>query len=266
MCQASLSQRRAVVSRRQTAVVVDGTILLCRRRDRRAKPDPPTRSPRSTTRCYCCCCSASSPGPAHRRVQVPRRGALDSASAAGDARPPRLCSAGTGHARLRRRARARRGGTGRRRLAERARAGPARDGGTGRRTRRDRPSRRAGGQSGPLRRCGWNPSVRCVWWHGPARWSLPTAPRSARRCSSLMTDEQVAELYPTSAEPFPARTDRSITTQARLLEGDRARRRTRGLCGQLGRDRGGRGLGGRRIPRLRRATRRHRGGRTVESA
>jgi len=44
-------------------------------------------------------------------------------------------------------------------------------------------------------------------------------------CTSLgkallaqMTDEQVCRLYPTSAEPFPARTDRSITTQARLLK------------------------------------------------
>src|SRR6476659_9916991 len=35
---------------------------------------------------------------------------------------------------------------------------------------------------------------------------------------ALMTDEQVARLYPASAEPFPARTDRSITTQARLLK------------------------------------------------
>ncbi len=33
----------------------------------------------------------------------------------------------------------------------------------------------------------------------------------------LKTDQQVAELYPTSAEPFAARTDRSITTQADLL-------------------------------------------------
>ncbi len=82
---------------------------------------------------------------------------------------------------------------------------------------------------------------------------------------ALMTDEQVARLYPTSAEPFPARTDRSITTQAKTLEGI-GQGQDAGLCGQLGRDRGGRGLGGRRIPRLRRATRRHRGGRTVESA
>ena len=91
-------------------------------------------------------------------------------------------------------------------------------------------------------------------------------------CTSLgkallaqMTDEQVCRLYPTSAEPFPARTDRSITTQARLLEGS-GQGQGAGLCGQLGRDRGGRGLGGRRIPRLRGATRRHRGGRTDESA
>jgi DNA-binding IclR family transcriptional regulator len=35
---------------------------------------------------------------------------------------------------------------------------------------------------------------------------------------SLMTDQQVAELYPASAEPFAARTDRSITTQAKLMK------------------------------------------------
>ncbi|MGY4654588.1 IclR family transcriptional regulator [Mycobacterium sp. URHB0021] len=35
---------------------------------------------------------------------------------------------------------------------------------------------------------------------------------------SLMTDQQVAELYPASAEPFAARTERSITTQAKLLK------------------------------------------------
>jgi IclR family transcriptional regulator, acetate operon repressor len=43
-------------------------------------------------------------------------------------------------------------------------------------------------------------------------------------CTSLgkallaqMTDEQVATLYPTSAEPFTARTDNSITSQLRLM-------------------------------------------------
>jgi IclR family transcriptional regulator, acetate operon repressor len=35
---------------------------------------------------------------------------------------------------------------------------------------------------------------------------------------SLMTDQQVAELYPASAEPFAARTERSITTQAKLIK------------------------------------------------
>jgi IclR family acetate operon transcriptional repressor len=35
---------------------------------------------------------------------------------------------------------------------------------------------------------------------------------------SLMTDQQVAELYPVSAEPFVARTERSITTQAKLIK------------------------------------------------
>jgi IclR family acetate operon transcriptional repressor len=34
---------------------------------------------------------------------------------------------------------------------------------------------------------------------------------------SQMTDEQVAELFPVSDEPFTARTDRSLTTQAELL-------------------------------------------------
>jgi IclR family acetate operon transcriptional repressor len=44
-------------------------------------------------------------------------------------------------------------------------------------------------------------------------------------CTSLgkallaqMTDEQVAELYPASAEPFATRTERSIRTQAKLLK------------------------------------------------
>jgi IclR family transcriptional regulator, acetate operon repressor len=44
-------------------------------------------------------------------------------------------------------------------------------------------------------------------------------------CTSLgkallaqMSDEQIAELYPLSAEPFAARTDKSITTQAKLLK------------------------------------------------
>ena len=35
---------------------------------------------------------------------------------------------------------------------------------------------------------------------------------------SQMTDHEVAELYPTTDEPFPARTDRSITTQAQLVK------------------------------------------------
>ena len=91
-------------------------------------------------------------GPAHRCVQVPGSGALDGAPAARHARPPRLRPAGAGHARLHRRPRIGRGGIGRRRLAERSRAGPACNGGAGRRDRRDRPSRRAGGHPGPLRR------------------------------------------------------------------------------------------------------------------
>jgi IclR family acetate operon transcriptional repressor len=59
-------------------------------------------------------------------------------------------------------------------------------------------------------------------------------------CTSLgkallaqMTDEQVAELYPTSAEPFPARTERSITTQAKLLK-EVARSRARGYAANSG--------------------------------
>ena len=55
-------------------------------------------------------------------------------------------------------------------------------------------------------------------------------------CTSLgkallaqMTDEQVAELYPTSAEPFAARTERSITTQAKLLK-EVSRARARGYA------------------------------------
>ena len=55
-------------------------------------------------------------------------------------------------------------------------------------------------------------------------------------CTSLgkallaqMTDEQVAKLYPTSAEPFAARTERSITTQAKLLK-EVSRARARGYA------------------------------------
>lgn len=46
---------------------------------------------------------------------------------------------------------------------------------------------------------------------------------------SQMTDEQVAELYPTSAEPFAARTDKSITTQTKLLK-EVAKARERGYA------------------------------------
>jgi IclR family acetate operon transcriptional repressor len=55
-------------------------------------------------------------------------------------------------------------------------------------------------------------------------------------CTSLgkallaqMTDQQVTELYPTSAEPFAARTERSITTQAKLMK-EVARARARGYA------------------------------------
>jgi DNA-binding IclR family transcriptional regulator len=46
---------------------------------------------------------------------------------------------------------------------------------------------------------------------------------------SQMTDQQVAELYPVSDEPFAARTDRSITTQAELLK-EVAKTRKRGYA------------------------------------
>jgi IclR family transcriptional regulator, acetate operon repressor len=46
---------------------------------------------------------------------------------------------------------------------------------------------------------------------------------------SQMTDQQVAELYPKSAEPFPSRTERSITTQAKLMK-EVARARARGYA------------------------------------
>jgi DNA-binding IclR family transcriptional regulator len=46
---------------------------------------------------------------------------------------------------------------------------------------------------------------------------------------ALMTDDQVTQLYPTSAEPFTARTDRSITTQAALME-EVAATRSRGYA------------------------------------
>lgn len=59
-------------------------------------------------------------------------------------------------------------------------------------------------------------------------------------CTSLgkallaqMTDQQVAELYPTSAEPFAASTDRSITTQAQLMK-EVSRARARGYAVNAG--------------------------------
>jgi DNA-binding IclR family transcriptional regulator len=55
-------------------------------------------------------------------------------------------------------------------------------------------------------------------------------------CTSLgkallaqMTDQQVAELYPTSVEPFPTRTDRSISTQDGLMK-ELAKARNRGYA------------------------------------
>jgi DNA-binding IclR family transcriptional regulator len=46
---------------------------------------------------------------------------------------------------------------------------------------------------------------------------------------SQMTDQQVAELYPTSAEPFLTRTDRSISTQDGLMK-ELAKARNRGYA------------------------------------
>jgi IclR family acetate operon transcriptional repressor len=48
-----------------------------------------------------------------------------------------------------------------------------------------------------------------------------------------LTDQQVAALYPTSAEPFSARTEKSITTQARLIK-EVARARSRGYAVNAG--------------------------------
>jgi IclR family acetate operon transcriptional repressor len=55
-------------------------------------------------------------------------------------------------------------------------------------------------------------------------------------CTSLgkallaqLTDQQVAALYPTSAEPFAANTDKSITTQAKLMK-EVSRARSRGYA------------------------------------
>jgi IclR family transcriptional regulator, acetate operon repressor len=55
-------------------------------------------------------------------------------------------------------------------------------------------------------------------------------------CTSLgkallaqLTDQQVAQLYPTSAEPFASRTERSITTQAKLMK-EVSRVRARGYA------------------------------------
>jgi DNA-binding IclR family transcriptional regulator len=46
---------------------------------------------------------------------------------------------------------------------------------------------------------------------------------------SQLTDQQVAELYPTSAEPFPARTAQSLTTSAQLVK-EIAKTRGRGYA------------------------------------
>ena len=50
---------------------------------------------------------------------------------------------------------------------------------------------------------------------------------------SQLTDQQVAQLYPTSAEPFAARTERSITTQAKLMK-EVSRTRARGYAVNAG--------------------------------
>ena len=61
----------------------------------------------------------------------------------------------------------------------------------------------------------------------------PCALHIARQAALLMTHLQVAELYPTSAEPFAARTERSITTQARLMK-EVSRARARGYAANAG--------------------------------
>ncbi len=50
---------------------------------------------------------------------------------------------------------------------------------------------------------------------------------------SQLTDQQVAALYPESAEPFSARTEKSITTQAKLLK-EVSRARARGYAVNAG--------------------------------
>lgn len=50
---------------------------------------------------------------------------------------------------------------------------------------------------------------------------------------SPLTDQQVAALYPPSAEPFGARTEKSITTQAKLLK-EVSRARARGYAVNAG--------------------------------
>ena len=50
---------------------------------------------------------------------------------------------------------------------------------------------------------------------------------------ALLPDQQVTELYPVSAEPFPANTERSITTQAKLMK-EVLRARARGYAVNAG--------------------------------
>ena len=91
-------------------------------------------------------------------------------------------------------------------------------------------------------------------------------------CTSLgkallgqMTDDQVAAAVPHIGRAVRGSYGAVDHDPGEAAEGGVPSQGAR-VRGQLGRDRGRRGLGGRRVPRLRRTPRRHRGGRADESA
>jgi len=183
MCQASLSQCHARVALAKPEQRWTGTILLCRRRDRRAKPDPPTRSPRSTTRCLLLLLFREQPGSgltdackylgvAHSTAHPAARMLATTASSS-RSRSRAAYIAGPALVEV---------GSGRRRLAERSRAGPTCNGGAGAETGRDRPSGALEGTRS-VTSTGWNPNALCVWWPGRGTLAPAHCTSLARRCS-----------------------------------------------------------------------------------
>ena len=231
MCQASLRQRHSAAWRVRQAPGPDGgRLLLCRRHDRRAILVRLIPSPRSNNALLLLLLFREQPRvAAHRRMQIPRRRPLDSSPAA------RACSPTTASSsRNRSRAPAIAGPAlvevglavvGSLNVREQARPD---DGGTGRRDRRDPSISARWRATRSATSTGWNPNAPFVWWRGRGRW-LPAHCTSLGQGAARPDDRRAGgcTLYPTSAEPFPARTERSITTQAKLIEGSGARQGAR---------------------------------------